>query len=186
MAKSEKWLAAMAARRGKGTNQYTKAKDLGLPKPSLSKETRAKLAAAGANKSLSKEQRDRLSKIRIDFLKENPDKVPYRLNHYSNGRSYPEIYWKEILDNNDIKYEEQYQISYYQLDFAILDSKIDLEIDGDQHYLDPKIVKSDIRRTRFLEGLGWTIVRIRWSEYQKLTNKEDFVKNIIKQLNADV
>jgi hypothetical protein len=41
--KSETWYAAMHARKGKGTNHYTKAKRLGLPKPILSPENLEKL-----------------------------------------------------------------------------------------------------------------------------------------------
>ena len=40
--KSEAWYAAMHARKGKGTNQYTKAKELGLPKPEVSVESHLK------------------------------------------------------------------------------------------------------------------------------------------------
>lgn len=41
--KSQKWLDAMAARKGHGTNQYTKAKELGLPNP-IKDETRKKFS----------------------------------------------------------------------------------------------------------------------------------------------
>jgi len=49
--------------------------------------------------------------------------------------------------------------------------KINIEIDGDQHYYDNKIVESDIRRNKYLESLGWDIIRIRWSEYKKMDNE---------------
>lgn len=55
---------------------------------------------------------------------------------------------------------------------TIQKNKIDLEIDGEQHYLDSKIAKSDLERTKYLESLGWTVIRIRWSNYQKLTLEE--------------
>lgn len=60
--------------------------------------------------------------------------------------------------------------------------KIDLEIDGDQHHLDPRIVESDERRNAYLTGLGWKIIRIRWSDYQKLIDKKTFVEYILTQL----
>jgi very-short-patch-repair endonuclease len=61
---------------------------------------------------------------------------------------------------------------------------IDLEIDGNQHYLDERIVESDKRRTEYLENQGWTIVRVRWSEYQKLSkhDRESYVADLIAQL----
>jgi len=66
------------------------------------------------------------------------------------------------------------------LDFCIPEKRIDIEIDGNQHYLDQRIVKSDIRRNKYLENLGWDIIRINWSQYQKLNNNEksEYIENI--------
>jgi len=185
--KSEKWYAAMAARRGTGTNQYTKAKANGLAKPEIKEETRKKWSDANKRRGpLSEETKKKISESRIKFLKENPDMVPYKLNHYSKGRSYPEEYWKTILDSNNMMYVEQYQIGPYQLDFAFVADKIDLEIDGDQHHLDKRVVKSDIRRNKYLCALGWKTIRVKWSDYQKLADKKTFVDGIISQLSGSM
>lgn len=181
--KSEKWYAAMAAKKGKtAKNQYSKAKELGLPKPSLNENSRKKISEAAKKRKHTEETKKKISEKRIKFLQENPHMVPYKLNHYSNGRSYPEEYWKNVLDTENLIYEEQYSIGSYQLDFAFLDSKIDLEIDGDQHYLDQRIVESDIRRNEYLQKLGWKVVRVKWSEFQKSTNKREYIENILKHL----
>jgi len=181
--RSEKWYAAMAASRGTtARNQYSKAKELGLPKPVMSEETRKKKSDASRKQKHSDETRKKISKARLKYLQENPDKVPYRLNHYSKGRSYPEEYWKGILDSHGIVYEEQHPVGIYQLDFAILESKVDLEIDGDQHYLDPRIMKSDLRRNKYLEDLGWKIIRIKWSAYKKLVDKQSYINYVISIL----
>ena len=183
--KSEKWYAAMAARRGNGTNQYTKAKVEGLSKPEIKEETRKKWSDANKKRGpLSEETKKKISESRIKFLRENPDMVPYKLNHYSKGRSYPEEYWKIILDSHGVSYTEQYQVGPYQLDFVI--GNTDLEIDGDQHYLDKRVVASDKRRNEYLENLGWKIVRIKWSDYQKLVDKKTFVDDIISQLSGSM
>lgn len=167
-------------RRGghKGSNQYTKAKKLGLPKPIMSDETRKKLSDKAKKQKHSQETKIKISKARIKYLAENPEMVPYKLNHYSKGPSYPERYWKKIFDSVGLKYTEQYQIHTYQLDFALVEEKIDIEIDGEQHYLDERIVESDKRRNEYLKSLGWKIIRIRWSEYKKLVAKQDR-KNIL-------
>ena len=113
--------------------------------------------------------------------------VPYKLNHYSKGPSYPERYWKKILDRLGINYVEQYQIHTYQLDFALVKEKIDIEIDGDQHYLDERIIESDKRRNQYLENLGWKIIRIKWSNYKRLVDKQDrkdYVNSIIEQIRT--
>jgi very-short-patch-repair endonuclease len=171
----------------KGANQYTKAKKLGLPKPVISDATRKKLSEANLGRKHKQETKDKISKIRRKYLSENPDMVPYKLNHYSKGRSYPERYWKDIFDEAGIDYVEQHQIHTYQLDFALVEEKIDIEIDGDQHYLDQRIVESDKRRDEYLENLGWKIIRVRWSEYKKLIDKQDrmdYVTNIINEIRT--
>ena len=183
--KSKKWYAAMAARRGNGTNQYTKAKAEGLSKPEIKEETRKKWSDANKKRGpLSEETKKKISESRIKFLRENPDMVPYKLNHYSKGRSYPEEYWKGILDSHGVSYTEQYQVGPYQLDFVI--GNIDLEIDGDQHYLDKRVVASDKRRNKYLETLGWKTIRVKWSDYQKLVDKKTFVDGIISQLSGSM
>lgn len=166
----------------KGGNQYTKAKELGLPKPELSTESKKKISIASTGRPKSEETKKKLSEARIKFLRENPDKVPYKLNHYSKGRSYAEEYWKTVLDSNDMEYVEQHQFVSYTLDFAFPDKKIDLEIDGDQHYLDERIVASDKRRNAYLSEHGWKTVRVKWSDFQKLTNKKEYVNNILDQI----
>lgn len=131
----------------------------------------------------TKETRNKISESRIKYIRDNPDKAPYKLNHYSKGRSYPEQYFYDWLTKEGIAFEEQKQVSLYQLDFAF-SGMIDLEIDGEQHYLDNKIVESDKRRTEYLESQGWTIIRVRWSDYQRMTpeNKEQYLKYLKQSL----
>ena len=181
--KSEAWYEAMRTKKDRGTNlnAYSKAEQLGLPKPKITDETRLKMSKVNQHPH-TEETKKKISEARIKFLHENPDMVPYKLNHYSKGRSYAEEYWKVILDSNNLVYEEQYQIGPYQLDFAFPDLKIDLEIDGDQHHLDKRVVESDKRRNIYLENLGWTIVRVKWSEYKRLTDKKEYVSLILNKI----
>ena len=181
--KSDKWYAAMRSRRGKGTNQYTKAVRLGEEKPAISDETREKLRKANVGRKHSDETKQKLSDLRKAYLNDNPDQVPYLLNHKSKGRSYPEQYWKEILDNNGLIYSEQYRIKRYNIDFAFVDQKIALEIDGEQHYVDERIVAHDLKRTMFLEEHGWRVIRVRWAKYQKIIDKETFVQQLLTSLS---
>jgi len=120
----------------------------------------------------SEETRKKISISRSKYLNEHPDQVPYLLNHYSKGDSYPERYFKELFEVEKIDLKHHLQIGLYQLDFYNLESKIDIEIDGDQHHLDKRIAESDIRRTEFLESQGWKVFRVKWSDYQKLPMEE--------------
>jgi len=127
----------------------------------------------------SEETKLKISRYRIAYLKEHPDKVPYKLNH-SSRQTYPEIYFQKCLPN----FVYQYKIpeTLYEGDFVNPDSKIIIEIDGEQHYYDTRIVLHDIKRTAKLEELGWKVIRIRWRDFITLdrTKKEEIVKNLNK------
>jgi very-short-patch-repair endonuclease/transposase-like protein len=134
----------------------------------------------------SDETKKKISEARIKYLKDNPDKVPYKLNHYSKGTSYPEKYFDEILKTKNLEYEIELPISIYSLDFAFVEKGIDLEIDGEQHYLDPVIIESNRKRDIFLYENGWKVIRIRWSEYQKMKyyDKKQYIEKIINYING--
>ncbi len=68
----------------------------------------------------------------------------------------------------------------------MVDKKIDIEIDGNQHYLDSKIIDSDVKRTSFLESEGWDVIRINWSKYQIMTldEKASYIKHVINYING--
>lgn len=114
---------------------------------------------------MTQEIKNKISKSMKNFMKNNPEKCPYLQNHYSKGDSYPEKYFKKCFNR---KFQEKFRILNYQLDFADIENKIDIEIDGEQHFVDTRIRKSDARRNQRLSELGWTIIRIRWSLFKKL------------------
>ena len=149
------------------------------------KKRREKLRKALLGNKLSDETKKKISESRKKYLKENPDKVPYLLNH-SRKESYPEKYFTNIFDKNNLKYDKSYRIGLYELDFSITNKKIDIEIDGDQHYLDKKIVESDKRRNKFLKNKGWDIIRIKWSEYQKMDKdqRKVYINNLLSYING--
>ena len=128
----------------------------------------------------TEQTKQKISESRKKYLSEHPDRVPYIINH-SSKMSYPEKYFKDIFESKSIPLKYHLQVSKYELDFYNEDIKLDLEIDGDQHYLDHRIYQSDRERDKFLSVLGWNVVRIRWSDYQKLSfqDKERVIQNII-------
>lgn len=131
-------------------------------------------------KTFTKEQREKISNIRKKYLDEHPEKVPYLLNHKSNGRSYPEEYFKELFEKENILFEEQFSVGRFHLDFANPKLKFYVEIDGEQHYVDERILNSDVIRNEKLAELGWSGIRIRWAHWQKLSNNEK--AKIIQQI----
>ena len=130
----------------------------------------------------SEKTKRKISEIRKEYIKNNPDKLPYLSNHRKYGDSYPEQYFETILINNNIIYTKKYRISIYELDFAIVDKKINIEVDGSQHYNNIKVIESDKRRNEFLKSDGWDIIRINWSEYLK-SDKEKYIIDLINYIN---
>ena len=106
----------------------------------------------------------------------NPDKVPYKLNH-SSKISYPERYFLSVLKGFDFQYKVPGTL--YEIDFANPAKKIAIEIDGEQHYVDQRIVDHDIERDKVLKEIGWKTIRVRWSHYKSLSldkRKETILK----------
>lgn len=81
-------------------------------------------------------------------------------------RSYPESYIERKLKQDGFSYEFQYQVGRYKVDFAFLDKKLALEVDGKQH-LREKQLQSDRRKDAFLEENGWTVFRLPWTSIKK-------------------
>lgn len=131
----------------------------------------------------TQETKELISRKMKDYLSMNPDKVPYVINH-SSRTSYPEMYFIELFKKENIDLTYHYRISKYELDFCNVAKKIDIEIDGDQHYLDKRIKISDSERDKYLISNGWVVFRIRWSEYQKSTFEERH--RIIEEIRASL
>lgn len=124
-------------------------------------------------KHLSEEHKKKTSIGMKRYFKEHPDRVPYLLNH-SSKESYPEKYFREIFTKEDFPafIQDKYVKGYF-LDFAFESRNVYIEIDGEQHYVDKKIVQHDIKRQSILGATEWKCVcRIRWSKYQKLTDEQ--------------
>ena len=78
---------------------------------------------------------------------------------------YSEQFWKKVLDNNNINYYCNVPVwkpgnNNYWLDFLI-DSNIDLEIDGELHNK-PDVMKKDNIRNQYLISQGYLVYRIKW------------------------
>lgn len=89
-----------------------------------------------------------------------------------NIASYPEKFWKKVLENNGIEYSFNFPVKKMDLGFSdtacyFLDFKIgeniDLEIDGGQHLMEDRR-KHDEERDAALKAHGWMVYRISWNE----------------------
>lgn len=81
-----------------------------------------------------------------------------------NGKeSYPEKYFREFIESmgavKGVDFFQNYPVGRYRLDFAYVDEKHYIEIDGGQH-LEPERIEHDIKRDAWLQTRGWTGLRI--------------------------
>lgn len=114
----------------------------------------------------SLETRKKISEVRIKYLKENPEKVPYKINH-SSKKSWPELVFENGLNSMGITgWVSRYRHSIYEYDFAWIKEKIDVEIDGGTHKTE-KVKKIDSRRDEFSRQNGWLVVRFEAERVKK-------------------
>lgn len=113
------------------------------------------------------------------YLEQNPDMIPYKRNHSSN-ESYPESYFTKIFESENLLLQKQYPVKSYRLDFCEPSKQIDIEIDGEQHYVDKVIVEHDKVRDQTLTELGWKVIRVRWAEFKSFSVEKQ--KQIIQDI----
>lgn len=164
--------------RHKRTNQYVKAKQLGLPKPQISDETRRKLSECIKGRKHSEEVKRKISETMKKRFVDSGDRSIWH-TQLEKRKSFAEDYFDRCLPG----FEYNYHVDRYFLDIANPSLKLYIEIDGEQHYNDKKVVEHDRLRTQRLAELGWCCVRrVRWAEYKRLSEKDQ--KSLIEDLKS--
>lgn len=90
--------------------------------------------------------------------------------------------WKlwSIIRNRQLgglKFRRQVPIGPYFADFACLDARLIVEVDGSQHY---EQAEKDAARTRALEEMGWHVIR--FDNREVLTNVTGVGDTILHEL----
>lgn len=84
------------------------------------------------------EEKKRQSEKRKLFLKNNPDKHPWRMHKYKKFISKPCMYLKDRLREKGIEFKEEViipQLSHnYSIDIYIPELMVGIEVNGNQHY----------------------------------------------------
>jgi very-short-patch-repair endonuclease len=88
--------------------------------------------------------------------------------------------WSALRDRRLTRYKfrRQHPVGDFILDFACTEFRLVIELDGGQHADDP----ADIRRTAWLEGQGWKVIRL-WNN-DILTNTDGVLQAILRALRA--
>lgn len=129
---------------------------------------------------LTEETKQKLSEKRKEYLKNNPDKHPWRLK--SKFKSEPCENFKSILRQNNYKFLEEFAPSSeknYSIDIAFPEKMIGVEINGNQHYESSGKLKPYYQfRHDHIESLGWKLYEIHYS----LCFDQNYVLNLISQI----
>ncbi len=110
-------------------------------------------------------RKSHLSQKRKEYLKNNPDKHPWRKSN--KFKSIPCENFKKILREKNFSFLEEFSPSQdrlYSIDIAFPDKMIGIEVNGNQHYeRDGKLKKYYQDRHNYIESLGWKLYQIHYS-----------------------
>lgn len=114
-------------------------------------------------------------------------KHPGWLNSNRKHKSYPERLFESTANDKGLfsKYDiiDQFPFHGYFFDFAIIDCKVDLEIDGVQHYRTQESIDYDNKRDSFVMAKGWKVYRISAKELKDDPEKE--LNLLLEFLNSE-
>jgi very-short-patch-repair endonuclease len=141
---------------------------------------------------LTKEEKSKiLSDAKKKSFMEGKSKGWFHINSDKNRRSYPEKFFIKVFDDNDIfnKYtiEEKFTYGKYTIDFLIVELKLIIEIDGQQHFRTEEAINHDKIRDIYFLNEGFKIYRIKWLDVCKDAKGEinqliDFINNIDNEI----
>lgn len=133
----------------------------------------------------TEEYRENARQKRNDYLKKKTGKTAWE-RRAAGEMSYLE---KWFYDNAIIKYNlnDVYKIKLehsvypYFIDFAFIDLKLGIEMDGRCHFTNGKErIEHDIKRDKILTEKGWKIYRIKYNEIN-----EETIKQVLKEINYE-
>lgn len=86
---------------------------------------------------------------------------------------------ENILNELSVKYSSQYSVrSGFIIDFAVIDKKIAIEVDGEKWHSSKEAMKHDRFKDYMLKRKGWKVIRLKENE------KENW-KELLSSINRD-
>lgn len=97
-------------------------------------------------------------------------------SRWNNEPSYPEQWFMRVIENEfiDKNYIREYPFDRFSLDFAWVDKKKCIEIDGEQHQRFEDVKRRDENKNMLLKENGWNILRLNWKEV--FANPKEYIK----------
>lgn len=139
-------------------------------------------APYGFRKVVSPETKKKISEIKKKWLKENPDKHPWKKSN--KFKSVPCEKAKNYLTEKGISFIEEFSPNvdntFYSIDIAFPDKMIGVEINGNQHYERNGRLKSYYQKRRnILEGAGWKMYDIHYSLCFSIEKLESIFEKVL-------
>jgi very-short-patch-repair endonuclease len=103
-------------------------------------------------------------------------------SRWNNEPSYPEKFFMSVIENEfeDKNYTREYPFNKYSLDFAWVEKRRAIEIDGEQHQRFAEYAERDTIKDSLLLENGWEVLRIEWKDmYNNTKEKIDEAKKFI-------
>ena len=166
----------------RGHNQYTKAKELGLPKPEMIEKQRKSISERMKANNPSRKEEVR-KKISESIKKAHDEGRGHTWIHRPDNPSYAEQWLYGFLDARNVQYKKEVPFKGFFLDVLVGNDKV-IEIDEEQQYSLEKfqeIIERVQRKDKLLKENGYKELRLRWSLVQ--SDKENQVKILESFLN---
>ena len=126
----------------------------------------------------TQETKDKISEKRKEFLKNNPDKHPWKKNE--KFKSIPCEKVKQYLIQKNIVFVSEWQPlnnRLYSIDIAFPDIKLGIEINGNQHYNNDGTLKEYYqKRHDEITLAGWTLIELHYSIAWNLEKLEKIIE----------
>ena len=130
----------------------------------------------------SDEVKEKLSQKRKQYLKDNPDKHPWK--NKEKFKSIPCENFKKVLDELNIKYLPEYTPSddrAFSIDISLPQYKIAIEVNGNQHYNSDGTLKPYYQeRHDFLANLGYEVNELHYSLFFVKEKMISLINSIIE------
>jgi very-short-patch-repair endonuclease len=138
------------------------------------------------NRVVTQQTREKLRQAQLKLIAEGKHKGWQSRSKCK--RSYAEQYVTDILNKNGIIEKADYQFEYRQnkwfIDFAFVDDKIAIEIDGKQHNYPERKIKDEEKDT-WLTANGWSVHRIKWKR-PSVKARQELIKELNNILKLDI
>jgi len=135
---------------------------------------------------MTPEVKEKISAARKKYLKENPEKHPWKKNE--KFKSIPCERLKSVLEKEGIEFISEFQPllnegKFYTIDIVIPKLKIGIEINGEQHYNRDKTLKKYYReRHNEIVNAGWNLLEYHYS----FCYKEEEINKLVHSLKNDI